>query len=193
MINAMKIFSLSLAFRAGNSPVTGEFHSQRPVTRSFDVFFDQCENKWLSKQSWGWWFEMPLRPLWRHCNVKFLTTSLMGVCTYVKAKDLRSPLGWLTNPAACFIWQMSVGLNDTDFRLNDKASITAYSTCAEYSFLLCSGLKNIFWTSIHVCKFLYISREKPHRLIFNLKNIAWPSWSIFIMHMYFPGDWNHVK
>ena len=25
---------------AGNSPVTGEFPSQRPVTRSFDVFFD---------------------------------------------------------------------------------------------------------------------------------------------------------
>ena len=24
----------------GNSPVTGEFPSQRPVTQSFDVFFD---------------------------------------------------------------------------------------------------------------------------------------------------------
>ena len=24
--------------------------------------------KWLSKQSWGWWFEMPTRSLWRHCN-----------------------------------------------------------------------------------------------------------------------------
>ena len=23
---------------------------------------------WLSKQSWGWWFETPSRPLWRHCN-----------------------------------------------------------------------------------------------------------------------------
>ena len=29
-----------LALWAGNSPVTGEFPSQRPVTRSFDVFFD---------------------------------------------------------------------------------------------------------------------------------------------------------
>ena len=28
-----------LALCAGNSPVTGEFPSQRPVTRSFDVFF----------------------------------------------------------------------------------------------------------------------------------------------------------
>ena len=30
-------------FRAGNSPVTGEFPSQRSVTRSFCVFFDLLE------------------------------------------------------------------------------------------------------------------------------------------------------
>ena len=42
---------------------------QRPVTRSFDVFFDLRLNKRLSKQSRGWWFETLLRPLWRHCNV----------------------------------------------------------------------------------------------------------------------------
>ena len=35
----METFSSLLAFCAGNSPVTGEFPSQRPVTRSFDVFF----------------------------------------------------------------------------------------------------------------------------------------------------------
>ena len=54
-----------------NSPVTGEFPSQRPVTRSFDVFFDLRLNKRLSKQSWGCWFEKPSRILWRHCNVAF--------------------------------------------------------------------------------------------------------------------------
>ena len=46
----------------------GEFPAQRPVTRSFNVFFDLCLNKWLSKRSWGWWFESLSRPLWRHCN-----------------------------------------------------------------------------------------------------------------------------
>ena len=46
----------------------GEFPSQRPVTRSFDVFFDLHLNKRLSKQSRGWRFETPSRPLWRHCN-----------------------------------------------------------------------------------------------------------------------------
>ena len=37
----------------------GEFHSQRTVTRSFDVFFDLRLNKRLSKQLWGWWLETP--------------------------------------------------------------------------------------------------------------------------------------
>ena len=65
----METFSALLAISVGNSSVTGEFPAQRPVTRSFDVFFDLCLNKRLSKQSWGRWFETPLRPLWRLCNV----------------------------------------------------------------------------------------------------------------------------
>ena len=60
--------SALLAIYAGNSPVTGESPSQRPVTRGFDVFFDLRLNKRLSKQLWGWWFETLSRPLWRHCN-----------------------------------------------------------------------------------------------------------------------------
>ena len=66
----MDTFSVLLALCAGNSPVPGEFPAQRPATQSFDVFFDLRPNKRLSKQSWGWWFEMPLHPLWRHCNNK---------------------------------------------------------------------------------------------------------------------------
>ena len=42
--------------------------AQRPVTWSFDVFFDLCLNKRLRKQSWGWWFETLSHSLWRHCN-----------------------------------------------------------------------------------------------------------------------------
>ena len=53
---------------AGNSPVPGKFPAHRPVTQSFDVFFDLRLNKRLTKQSWGWWFETLSRPLWRHCN-----------------------------------------------------------------------------------------------------------------------------
>ena len=44
----METFSALLAICTGNSPVTGEFPAQRPVTRSFGVFFDLRLNKWLS-------------------------------------------------------------------------------------------------------------------------------------------------
>ena len=46
----METFSVLLAIFAENSPVTGEFPAQRPVTR---VFFDLHMNKRLSKQSSG--------------------------------------------------------------------------------------------------------------------------------------------
>ena len=64
----MKTFSALLALCAGNSPVTGEFPSQRPMTRSSDVLFDLRLNKRPSKQSRGWWFETPSSSLWRHRN-----------------------------------------------------------------------------------------------------------------------------
>ena len=47
----METFFALLALCEGNSPVTGEFPSQRPVTRSFAVFFDLRLNKRLNKQS----------------------------------------------------------------------------------------------------------------------------------------------
>ena len=64
----MEIYSALLAICAGNSPVTCELSTQRPVTQSFGVFFDLRLNKRLRKQWWGWWFETPPRQLWCHCN-----------------------------------------------------------------------------------------------------------------------------
>ena len=64
----METFSALLAICTGNLPVTGEFLSQRPVTRKFDVFFDLHLNKRLSKQSKRRWFETPSHILWRHRN-----------------------------------------------------------------------------------------------------------------------------
>ena len=75
----MEAFFALLVLCAGNSPVTSEFPSQRPVTRSFDVFFDLLLNKWLSKQSWGWWFETPSCSLWRHSNVTLTYFNLTSV------------------------------------------------------------------------------------------------------------------
>ena len=73
----MEPFSVLLALCAGNSPVTGEVPSQRPVTRSFDVFFDLRLNKRLSKQSGRRWIETPL---WRHCNGGTLGHIRVWIC-----------------------------------------------------------------------------------------------------------------
>ena len=48
----METISALLAFCAENSPVPGEFPTQRPVTRSFEVSFDLRPNKRLRLVIW---------------------------------------------------------------------------------------------------------------------------------------------
>ena len=99
-------FSALLALCVGTSPVISEFPSQRPVMRSFDVFFDLRLNKQLSKQSWGWLFEKPSRSLWCHCNDLWIITSndvlkerkyIYIFCNYTKLlKSQRLVQGWVS-------------------------------------------------------------------------------------------------
>ena len=50
----METFSELLALCAGNSPVPGEFPTQRPVKQSFDVFFDLHRNNgWVNNGEAG--------------------------------------------------------------------------------------------------------------------------------------------
>ena len=49
----MEKFSALLAICAGNSPVTGEFPAQRPVTRSFDVLIYTWINGWVNNGEAG--------------------------------------------------------------------------------------------------------------------------------------------
>ena len=77
----METFSALLAICAGNSPVPGEFPTQRPVTWSFDVYFDLHPNKRLSKHSWGWWFETASCPLWHHHNAEWWDTWYCWIIT----------------------------------------------------------------------------------------------------------------
>ena len=56
-------------------PFVREFTGDRwiPRTKTSDAelwCFLWSSPERLSKQSWGWWFETPSGPLWRHCNVK---------------------------------------------------------------------------------------------------------------------------
>ena len=94
-----------------NSQVTGEFPAQKPVTWSFDVFFDLRLNKRLSKQSWGWWFETPSRSLWRHFKEKLLdiyNTSVAGCknCCCV-LPGIRTICFWIP---LCYIFNRKEGI-----------------------------------------------------------------------------------
>ena len=89
-------FSALLAICAGNSPVPGEFPTQRPVTRSFDVYLDLSRDKRLSKQLWGWWFETLWPPLWRHRNVFVNTQLLFHLVAESQLYIVSWVDGWLT-------------------------------------------------------------------------------------------------
>ena len=98
----METFSVLLALCVGNSSVAGEF----PAHKGFDVFFHLRLNKWLSKQSWGWWLEIPLHPLWCHCNAIILLTNgsfqveaaLRLANWHVKTSDCSNDMGpWPPN------------------------------------------------------------------------------------------------
>ena len=69
------LFAYMMTSSNGNIHVTGPLWgelsghrwipSQRPMTRGFDVFFDPCLNKRLSKVR-RWWYKTPSSSLWRH-------------------------------------------------------------------------------------------------------------------------------
>ena len=88
----METFSALVALYVGNSPVTSEFPSQRPVTQSFDVFFDLRLIKGLSKQSGGWWFETPSCSLWHHCHGYPLAQ--LAVILALDCHDSRNGICW---------------------------------------------------------------------------------------------------
>ena len=80
----METFSALLALCAGNSLFTGEFPAQRPVTRSFGVFFDLRLNNRLSKQSWGLWFETPSCSLWCHVMIAPCFSQILCLLNYIQ-------------------------------------------------------------------------------------------------------------
>ena len=82
----------------------GEFPTQMPVTRSFDVYFDLRLNKRLCKQSRGWWFETLLCPLWRHSN----GMQGLGIFVYCinKLLKLNSCRIWPTQSSKYYVFKM---------------------------------------------------------------------------------------
>ena len=131
----METFSALLAICAGNSPVPGEFPPQRPVTRSFYVFFDVRLNKRLSKQAWGWWFETLSCPLWRRCNG---SCGFMCVCNQIFRIALLATAQSIgcgnTYEAAWKIWInfISVKLQQSTVK-NESCAHTCILGCTVYA------------------------------------------------------------
>ena len=76
-------------------PLCGEFTAQRPVERSFCVFFDVRLYKRLGKQSWGWWSETLSHPLWPHYNVLGIPCRLpCGIMSKTLLSNHHPNVGW---------------------------------------------------------------------------------------------------
>ena len=126
----METFSALLTICAGNSPVPGEFPTQRPVTRSFDVFFDLRLNKQLSKQSRGWWFETLSCSLWRHRNglpwadTKQEISKCTWPCLYLPTAN-SAPANYWQNTTGCRVQQNFLG---ADIIYHGHWKFSKYST-----------------------------------------------------------------
>ena len=119
----METFSALLALCAGNSPVNGEFPSQRPVTRSFDVsLICAWINAWVNNREAG--------DLRRHCAHYDVTVM------YWEFELLSPPfLQFDCYKYPCMPWQDSlfnkckIKKSKTKFTLNfDYDEMVAYET-----------------------------------------------------------------
>ena len=101
----METFSALLAICEANPPVTGGFPLQRPLTRSFDYFFDRP----LNKQSRHWWFETAFRSLWRHCDgqIGYEEQSVPLILLVLRPRYL----AWLIEKKKLLLWYSNGSLH----------------------------------------------------------------------------------
>ena len=136
----METFSALLAICVGNSPVPGEFATQRPVTRSFDVYFDLRPNKRLSKQSWGWWFETLSHSLWRHrYDIELYVRS---EARSVEARKAIHKL-WRVLYAMSF-WLYNDVIITSCVRCGNNNLLGTASSSIGYAFMLCHPYRHCF-------------------------------------------------
>ena len=140
-----------LALCAGNSMVTGQFPTQRPVTRSFDVFFDLSLNKRLSKQSWGSIVLIVTSLLWNLGNLvrAFVKRDSMahGLLIWCPFHNIFEWLETLTNQQSrdpkfvwitfkfykCIPWhKISDGLDDEMFKATEQRKSMIYRSFCSY-------------------------------------------------------------
>ena len=82
----------------------GEFTGHRwiPRTKASDAelcFFYLRLNVRLSKQSWGWWFKTPSRPIWRH-RKEMMTFAFSGLWR----SDIQTNMHWPLDFTGRILW-----------------------------------------------------------------------------------------
>ena len=173
----IKTFSALLAFCAENSPVPGEFSAQRPVTRSFDVFFHLHLNKPLSKQSQGWWFAMTSGSLWRQCNDGVMCASLAAYRVCCLHCCLHYPFVLFSGMSARHVCKAVVRLNIIGNHSPIRLFYVNYCVFKSVSKYLpwlqsCSGpvlIRHRIWSSL--CPQMCISRCKAELQSYLLTNL----------------------
>ena len=151
--------------------VPGEFPAQRPVTRSFDVFFDLRLNKRFSKQSWGWWFETLSRPLWRHFNecITWITRSRWNNRNHMHHnKSVHIVWNILCNP---------LHGRTSCFRINDWF-VVLYNSAVNHAYIMFQEI----WTLL-CCGHIYKSQQ-------NRQNIMW--WCVAFRGIPFAHTYIHI-
>ena len=137
-----------------NWPFVREIHrfpTQRPVTQSFDVFFDLRLNKGLSKQPWCWWFETPSLSLWRQCNVYMYTNKINKATVILTVQLFR----WvLSGDNYCFMFVA------TNWSLTLMRSMTN-SVVIGVLTSLCPILLNNFKMHTKVLSLSFFDNERP--------------------------------
>ena len=123
----METFAALVALCVGKSPVTGEFPSQRPVMRSFDVFFDLHFNKRLSKQLRRWWSDpITLTVMYLYC------IDGMAVCLAMAAHKYFF-LSVCSHSFMLTFFNMSVGSVSWTMRISSYLNFTfKLSSCNGY-------------------------------------------------------------
>ena len=131
-ITAIMTSSNGNIFRV-TGPLCGEFTGPRwiPRAKANDAelwcFLWSVMNKRLSKQSWGWWFETPTHPLWRHRNVYWENISY----SYTNTSNIQTRL----NSSSLFRWlAMKMAFETASFTSGERSvqcGVSSSSSCAK--------------------------------------------------------------
>ena len=85
------------------SPVNSPYKGQWRGALMFSMIY--ALNKRLSKQWWGWWFETPTRPLWRHYNDHIRPHYGGTRLRYSTHQQIQQHMGWNYPKKPCRCWK----------------------------------------------------------------------------------------